>query len=951
MPSKDHPVIGQSKGTAGPRGLATHTTVVVQMRPGARAAAVSAVRATATTAGAQAGIALPQLGLVSYTVPVSRVDTLIASLRDTLGVASVRPAATRQLFGSPNDLYFAGQLGYLNDVNAPAAWDRTTGSSSVKIAVVDSGVDVTHPDLSGKIADTYNAVTGSTDVTDAIGHGTMVAGVAAASTNNSIGVAGAGYDASILAVKVADSNNLIDTMAESAGIIWAVDHGARVINLSLGSPSADPTETNAVAYAVSHGVVVVAAAGNSGAPADGNPVEYPAALPGVLAVGGTDPVQDVIAPFSNHGSYVDVAAPAVGIVTTSVGGTYTNAAAVAGTSFSSPLVAGQAALLAAAQPSATAAQIQSAIVSSAHGYAGTGLGAGIVDFNASLDHLAPATVPTITAPTAAAQVGGVVTITATSSAQFVQFKLTSGSGTTLLGAPVPVTAGTATTTWTSYGYLGAKTFSAVDCSNAGTECSTADNQVAVTVANDAPVVTAPVAGAVVSGTFALGATGPGSAVRFTVDGVTKGTDTTAPYSVTITTSLLDGSHTAAAVLCNATGTVCEGPTSAGVAFTSKSLHPSIPVITPSAFSPNGDKVRDTARVTISLPDAERASMSLTNAAGTVVFGPTSLGVLAAGSHYVTLLGKSNTGARLANGTYTVVVVTSRTSGTTVLRGIAARTVRVDTSAPTLTSIVGSGSRIYPVVDGYRDTVAPAVTMSEAGTLSLVIRNSRGAVIRTVSIVRSAPGHYAIAWNGRTSTGAYAPAGSYTFRFVATDLAGNKRTSSAYPLVVSLLKLVAKTATLYRNGNAASLYYYNGSCDTASSNSDFANGVWLYNGCDPDLDGNTDAAASYRFALPSAVSYTSVQLSAYGFSYYTPTVLIGRLYNVSTGNYDVSGGWTLGNSTKAWFAFGTKATTGYVSSTHVVMGLIDVPNYVGSDFPPYDFDVAQVRLVVKYKVLG
>ena len=224
----------------------------------------------------------------------------------------------------------------------------------MRIAIVDSGVDVRHPDLAGKVVGTYNAVTGGTDVHDVVGHGTGTASVAAAATGNGVGIAGAGRDSSLLAVKVADVTGRIFTDDLAAGIVWAVDNGADVVNLSLGGPTSDRLEKAAVAYAEAHDVLVVAAAGNEGTSAK----QYPAALPGVLAVGATSSNGAVRAPFSSYGSWVDLAAPGRSIVVATPGGGYEVAD---GTSYSAPLVSGAAALLAAYRPGRTAAELQQAL--------------------------------------------------------------------------------------------------------------------------------------------------------------------------------------------------------------------------------------------------------------------------------------------------------------------------------------------------------------------------------------------------------------------------------------------------------------------------------------------------------------------------------------------------------------------------------------------------------------
>ena len=283
---------------------------------------------------------------LSVQVPAAQTKSTIAKLGALPGVTNVEVAARRYIESVPSDPgYASSQSAYLAAVNAPAAWDVQTGSAAVKIAIVDSGVDVTHPDLSGKIVGTYNAVDGTADVTDSLGHGTFVAGVAAAATNNDAGVAGAGYNTSLLAIKVADASDLITVDAEAAGIKWAADHGANVINISLGGPTTSSIEQNAIRYAQGKGALVVAAAGNDASTTR----SYPAANPGVIAVGATDAAGHR-AGFSNYGSWVTLGAPGVGIVSTTppTGSSIFPAAAYGsgdGTSFSAPLVAGEAALL------------------------------------------------------------------------------------------------------------------------------------------------------------------------------------------------------------------------------------------------------------------------------------------------------------------------------------------------------------------------------------------------------------------------------------------------------------------------------------------------------------------------------------------------------------------------------------------------------------------------------
>lgn len=265
------------------------------------------------------------------------VSNAVATLSACEGVRYVEP--NYLVFSAdriPSDAGWGNQYGLVN-IRAPQAWGYTTGSSNIVIAVIDSGVDLSHPDLASKIVAGYDFVNNDTTPQDDNGHGTHVAGIAAAVSNNGSGVAGVSWGARIMPVKVLNASGSGTFANVASGIIWATDHGAHVINLSLGGVPSSIVLEDAINYASGNGVLVIGAVGNTG----GNLIFYPAAYPNVIAVGSTDSLNNR-AGFSNYGSQIDLVAPGVSIYSTSIGSTYSFKD---GTSMSTPFVSGFAALL------------------------------------------------------------------------------------------------------------------------------------------------------------------------------------------------------------------------------------------------------------------------------------------------------------------------------------------------------------------------------------------------------------------------------------------------------------------------------------------------------------------------------------------------------------------------------------------------------------------------------
>jgi subtilisin family serine protease len=936
-------LVAQSTAAAVSRHAAPGTSVlVVRVDADARMAGVVRV---AHERGLSVRHELRAVHAVSLGVPSADLETDAAVFGALPGVRTVSPVANRTLQSTPNDPYYAThQVGYYQAVDAPAAWDIQRGSPAVRVAVVDSGVDVTHADLAGKVDGTYDAVAGATDttdVTDLVGHGTFIAGEIAAATNNGAGVAAAGFDTHLLAVKINPRYSPLDRPDISVddevnGITWATDHGAAVIVLCLGGYLPDPVEQAGVDYALSHGVVVIAAAGNSNT----SQPFYPAAYPGVMAVGATD--GSARASFSNYGPWVTLAAPGVGVYsTTPAAGTvyfppYYGLAN--GTSVAAPIVAGAAALLKAELPSATAGQIRQALVASAKPLSGLQLGAGEVDFAAALRVLAPLTRP---AAVTASGTSGSIGFSATSSAPAVQFSVDGGPW----SSRVPVTSGTAATTWPSWGHAnGAHTVAARDCTLHG-GCSTSTTSAAFTVSNTAPVITNPAPGSTVTGGFALSGATPGGGLRFLVDGQRVGF-AAAPYSITYAGSgLASGWHTAQVVECDAAESACAGPASSAIAFYADVLHPSVLAITPDPFSPNGDGRDDTTTATFALPDAETVTARVLNSSGAQL-AAANLGTLGAGSYSWRWDGTS-AGARVPDGTYTVEIDTSATRNGTLLRGAAAASVRVDTAAPTLSSLTGGGTTFYPYPDGYRDTFSPGVTRNEGGTLTLSVRTSTGALVRTITATRAA-GSTSLTWDGRNGSGVIVSAGTYTWQYTAADTAGNSRTSTAQTVYVSAKKLVAKTQVFWQYGRVAYGWGGTASCARIASSAYGSQGLRLLNSCAAATYGTQYAWVKYQATLPTAVRYGSVSVQVYGYSHFHRAALSGAFYRTDGKGPDVPRQVSLTSGTAAWYGLGSVSAAGHYTTSRVLTVAVRVGNGLGVSA---DFDIRSAEIVVHYDVLA
>lgn len=331
--------------------------VIVKFRRGTSASAIASVLGAAGVTPIER---VRELGFVVGRVAPGRREAALKELQASRAVeVSERDGVVYLQQRKPNDSIWPEQWG-LQLIGLPDAWEVTVGSPAIKVAVLDSGVDSSHPDLRGAVLPGYDFVNGDGAPDDDNGHGTAVAGVIAARTNNGTGASGVCWTCSILPVKVLSNTGHGEMSDVAKGIVYAADHGARVINLSLGGAVASELVSDAVQYATEKGVVLVGAAGNAGA----NTPYYPAADPSVVSVAATDR-SDRLYSWSNHGAWVSVTAPGCNIGPIKNGGfeqvSGPGYADFCGTSSATPIVSGLAGLALAARPDATPAEIVDAL--------------------------------------------------------------------------------------------------------------------------------------------------------------------------------------------------------------------------------------------------------------------------------------------------------------------------------------------------------------------------------------------------------------------------------------------------------------------------------------------------------------------------------------------------------------------------------------------------------------
>ncbi len=461
--------------------------------------------------------------------------------------------------GTANDPYYPYEW-HLANISAPAAWDSTTGSSNVTIAILDTGVQSTHPDLASKLVPGWNFYDNNSNTEDVYGHGTGVAGAAAAESNNGIGVTGVSWGSLIMPIRISDLNGNATFSAMANGLTWAADQGARVANISyIASDSS--TVASAAQYFQSKGGVVTVSAGNNAT------FDSSADNPYVLTVSATTS-SDTVATWSNTGNNIDISAPGENIYSTLWQSQY---ASWVGTSLSAPIVAGVAALVISANPGLTGAQVQDILEKSADdlGPAGwdSGFGYGRVNAaNAVAMALASGgttdtTPPTVSIsyPGSGATVSGTVSVQASASDNVGVASVSLSVDGSILATD---TASPFSFSWNTASLInGTHTLTATAKDAAGNSATSAALTVMVSNSDTTPPtvgITSPGAGATVSGTISVQVSASDNvgvaSVSLSIDGVILGTDTSAPYTFSWnTSSAANGSHTVSATATDAAG--------------------------------------------------------------------------------------------------------------------------------------------------------------------------------------------------------------------------------------------------------------------------------------------------------------------------------------------------------------------------------------------------------------
>ncbi len=696
----------------------------------------------------------PRIGLrvVELEAGVSE-ESALEKVRALPGVAAAELDEIVELSQqvTPNDPYYPNQT-HLGAIKAPAAWTTTTGAPSIAVAVIDTGVNGSHPDFAGRLLPGWNTYDNNSNYADVYGHGTKVAGTIVAATNNGVGVASICWNCMLMPIRASQPSGSATFSALAAGVTWAADHGARVANISY-QVSSSSTVTAAAQYFMSKGGLVFAAAGNysTNDPAADNPY--------IVTVSGYDPAAKNLYSWSNYGNNIDVTSPGCTGMTTMMNLSYGGGC---GTSYASPIAAGVAALIFSANPNLTAAQALNILKDSAAdiGTAGWDIkfGHGLVDAQAAValasgqsttDTKGPEI--SVASPVNGSKVKGSIAASATvtdtgGQVKSVAFKLANSTVCTFAAAPYSCSVDT-----TKFAD-GATPFTVVGEDNSG-NVTTA--QLSITIENadvtkPAVNLTAPAAGSTVSGSVP---------VTFSA------TDNVGVTSITVTAGSL--------TLCSVTGTATSCPWD-----TTKTPNGSA-VVTVQARDAAGNTQAASVTVNVSNADATAPAVTLSspvegatvNGQVSIVFSVTdNVGVkqttVTAGS--TTLCSVAGPAASCSwntlstpNGPVTVAVTATDAAGNSKTASVGVTVNNTDATKP----VVG--------------ITAPSSGAQLSGTVVISFSATDNTGVAGITVTAGATTLCSLAGTATSCSWntTLVPNGSYTITVTARDAAGNTQTAS------------------------------------------------------------------------------------------------------------------------------------------------------------------------------
>jgi type VII secretion-associated serine protease mycosin len=782
--------------------------LIVKFKPGVNPDTVAEVVNGDIAAGTASGsIDVSSIELAPGATVAKELPKLLADSR----IEYAEPNYIGTVFETPSDARYAEQW-YVPRIKADQAWNTTTGSPSKVVAVIDTGVDSDHPDLATNLISGFNTIDNTTNTEDIYGHGTHVTGIIAATMNNGQGIAGIAASSKIMPLKAMNDSGTGSLLDVIEAIQWAADHGASIINMSLGFSSYSQAMQDAVNYANSHGVLVVAAAGNNNSSA----ASYPAALNNVISVVATDQ-NNAKASFSNYGSTVDISAPGTEILSTVPGGGYEYKQ---GTSMASPVVAGAAALVWAHHPELDTADLTRLLMTTTVDLGAAGrdntFGYGLVDVNAAMN----------TDPNAN-----------TLGLRFNQISANpfgpTGSNTTSVSYSLDKAASISIKIYDSAMNL-VKTVQTNTAKNAGTYTFTWNGK------NNSNVL-------VPSGDYQIELDASAIGVGFQTEYATITVDSEAPslnnfdiYRSGMETSgfkydLSEDSYITFTAYNNVNQLVYtfvsnqfqsagyntlidrDAANSIGITTSGKYIYrieakdtaahitkieiitylnytgPSLTAVSASVnpFKPTGTS---TTALKYTLGDDANVSVRIADSNGTTVRTLATNQAQLKGTKSIAWNGKNDAGAIVPDGTYTFIISADISiGGETAFHNEASGTVTIDTTAPTIDDLSASSSLFEPTGS---NTISFNYQLSEAGKTTVTLINSSNTTVKTfLSNAATTAGSQSVSWDGKISTTTMAPDGTYTLKVVTTDAVGLTATqTTTFILESGAPKITSVSAT-------------------------------------------------------------------------------------------------------------------------------------------------------------